>query len=1061
MNQQDSAGAISWMTRNSVAANLLMLLLIVGGLVIGSKVTQEVFPELDLDTISIVIPYPGASPEEVENGILLAVEEAIQGAEGIKKVTSRASEGSATVLVSLLLGTDPDKALADVKNSIDRIVSFPGEAERPTVSLLTSRMEVQSLVLYGDQSEAVLRAKAEELRLSLLAAPEVSQVDLAGVKPLEISIEVSKRNLRRYGLTLEQIANRVREASIELPGGSVKTRGGEVLVRTNERRVRGEEFERIRLINTPDGSSVFLGNVATIRDGFQESDEAAFFNGKPAIMVKVFRVGDQTPIEVSRAIQRQIKQFEKTLPDGIGVAVWQDISQMYSERLDLLLRNAAMGLILVFVVLGLFLEIRLAFWVTVGIPISFLGSLLFLPAVDVSINMISLFSFLLTLGIVVDDAIVVGENVFQHRERGLSPIQAAITGAREIAIPVTFSILTTLAAFLPMFFIPGVSGKFFRVIPATVVIVLAISLVESLFVLPAHLAHLKAGNHGRLLSAFHSGQKIFGNALTWVIEKLYRPLLEASLQNKAITLSAGIAMLLVCGGFVAGGRISFVYMPAIESDVVIANVRLPFGVNVEETKAVQAKVVLAAQEIVKRHGGDSLCRGVFTQVGGTVQQQNVLKSTQNSGNVAVVQLLLQPSGQRRLSAFEIAEMWRQRVGEIPGVEKLSFNGSTGPSTGAPIDVQLRHKDQRVLERSARRVGEELSRFPGLNEIDTGVSTGKVQLDLKVKPVAQSLGINASELARQVRGAFFGVEARRFQRGRDEVRVMVRFPERERCSEQDIQDFVVLTPRGGEVPLFEAAEVKRKRSFTEIVRVDGQRTINVTAQVSMGNANVQQIKAALVKGPLKNLTAQTPNLTISLEGENREQMETAESLATGSLMAMILIYGLLAVPFKSYVQPLVIMAAIPFGFIGVVLGHLLTGYELSIVSMLGVVALAGVVVNDSLVLISTSNSLQDQGLGPEEAVREAGLKRFRPIVLTSLTTFFGLVPMILETSLQARFLIPMAVALGFGVLFATFIILLLVPVLTLLIDEASHALDSLKASLGFTDDSEAEVSSRDH
>lgn len=1045
--EMKTTGALAWMTRNSVAANLLMLMLMVGGLAIGRTVTQEVFPELDLDIVSIGVPYPGASPEAVESGVLQALEEAVQGVEGVKKVTSTASEAYGSATVSLVIGTDPDKALADIKNSVDRISSFPGEAERPIVSLITSRAEVQSLVIYGERSEMALRNLAEELRETLLTDPKISQVDLAGLRALEIGIDISQSELRRYGLTLEQVAGRVRDASAELPGGSVKTKNGEILVRTGQRHSLGSEYGKIRLINGVDGSSVFLKDIATIQDAFQESDEAAYFNGKPAVTVKVFRVGDQTPIEVSLAVQAKVEEFRKTLSEGVEVAVWQDSAAMYEERLDLLLRNAAMGLLLVFIVLGLFLEIRLAFWVTLGIPISFLGSLLFLPAVDVSINMISLFSYLLTLGIVVDDAVVVGENVFQHRERGLSPIQAAIAGVQEIAVPVTFSVLTTVAAFLPMFFIPGVSGKFFRVIPATVIIVLFISLVESLFVLPAHLGHLKSGSESKILEILNLGQRVFGRALTWFIQRPYRAVLDFALNNKAITMAAGVGMLILCGGFVAGGRIGFVYMPKIESDIVTATIRLPVGVNVEETKLVQGKVVKIAQELISENGGESLCRGVFTQIGGQVaEQNNALKKSSQGGNEAKVQILLRPSGERSMSAFQFSEIWRDRVGEIPGVEKLSFNGSTGPSTGAPIDIQLQHKDQSILQDCAKEVAAIIGRYPGTHEIDNGVSAGKSQLELQAKAAALSLGLNSTQIGQQVRGAFFGIEARRLQRARDEVRVMVRYPKDERCSEGDIEDLVLLTPQGGEVSFNDAVTIRRGKSFSQIVRIDGRRAINVTAELD-ATVSAQQIKSSLVSGPLKALAEKTPGLSYSLEGENREQAETAESLGIGSLLALLLIYGLLAIPFKSYIQPIIIMAAIPFGFIGVVIGHLLTGYDLSIVSMLGVVALAGVVVNDSLVLIASSNSLRAEGMSVHDAVREAGLRRFRPIMLTSLTTFFGLIPMILETSLQARFLIPMAVALGFGVLFATFVILLLVPVLTLFVEDAKCSVSIFLRRLG--------------
>lgn len=1027
-------GPVAWMARNGVAANLLMIALLVGGGLFGLQVKQEVFPEFELDIVTVRVPYPGASPAEVETGIVLAVEEAVRGIDGVKRVEATSSEDIASVTIELEIGVNKNKVATDIRNAVDRIASLPQDAERPVISVASSRREVVTLVLYGEESELVLRALAEKVRDTLLVEPGITQVDLSGVRPLEIAIEVPQDELRRYGLTLEQIAARVRRASVELPGGSVKTRHGEVLLRTAERRDLGTEFAALALLTTADGTRVRLGDIAGIRDGFQDTDESAFYDGRPGVMIKVFRTGSQGPLEVSSAVRNVLERIKPTLPPGIEVSIWEDNSEIYRERIDLLLKNAALGLLLVLFILGLFLEIRLAFWVTLGIPISFLGSALLLPVLDVSINMISLFAYIVTLGMVVDDAIVVGENIYEARLEGRDPLRAAIDGAREVAVPVTFSILTTIAAFMPMFFIPGFSGKLFRVIPSIVVSVLVISLVESLFVLPAHLAHTSR-EQSLPVRALNNLSSVFGRMMQFVIDAIYTPFLRVALAWRYVSLATGIAILVVTLGFIASGRLDFTFMPKIESDKVTADLTMPFGVSVEETKKVQALLVRKARALIEERGGDRICRGIFTQVGKLARRAHVGgRQGTGVGHLAHVQIALVGSDQRDFSAASLASAWRDAVGELPGVEALTFDAETGPSAGKPVHVQLSHRDVRVLEQAASELAALLREYPGVRDIDDGYSEGKPQIDFRIRPEAESLGISATDLGRQVRSSFYGIEAVRQQRGRDEVRVMVRLPEQERRSEYNVEALMLRTPTGGEVPLREAATVERGASFTEIKRVDGRRVLDVTADVEQGVTSGFKIKGALSSGPLEELCLKYPGLSAAFEGENKRQAESIEALRIGMMFALIVIYGLLAIPFGSYVQPVIVMSAIPFGIVGAVIGHVLLGYTLSVISMMGIVALTGVVVNDSLVLIDAANGFRARGMSAFEAINRAGRRRFRPIWLTSLTTFFGLTPMIFETSLQARFLIPMAISLGFGVLFSTFVILLLVPVLYLVVED---------------------------
>lgn len=1039
-------GAVDWMARNSVASNLLMVLLIVGGLAVGAQVKQEVFPEYDLEWVTINVPYPGASPEEVEEGILLSVEEAVRGVDGVKRVIATASEGMGSIWAELQLSADPTRTTADIKSAVDRITSFPRDAEEPVVSLMTNRMGVISLVISGEVSDESLKQWAERARFELLAKEEITTVEVSGARPREISIEIPQDKLREHSLTLSAVADLIRATSVDLPSGGVKTRAGEVLVRTQERRDFGREFADVVVKTSPEGANLLLGDIAHIRDGFADTDAETSFDGKPALMVDVFRVGDETPIEVAAAVKEYREELEAQLPPGMAVATWNDRSEIYQERIDLLLRNAYLGLILVLVILGLFLKPRLAFWVTMGIPISFAGSLLLMPVMGVSINMISLFAFIVTLGMVVDDAIVVGENIFEHRQRGKGLMKAAVDGCREVAGPVTFSILTTVAAFMPLFFVPGFTGKLFGVIPAVVVSVLLVSLIESIFVLPAHLGH--EGPFVRFLTAvlrivlfplrlfFDIFRPLATGALNFVIHRMYKPSVSLAVDYRYATVGLGIATFLIGMGIPGSGRLGFTFMPKIESDRVVATAVLPFGSAVEDTREIEARLLSAAQAVIDESGGE-VDRGVISEIGSRAASGGPISMTSGTsgGHVTNVQVFLVPLGQRDITAKQFVDSWRKKVGEVSGVESLTFQFSFGPSAGSPIDVQLSHPDVPTLERAAVEVAEALRGFEGVMDIDDGTASGKPQLDVRVKEAARVLGITPMDVGTQFRSSFFGAEAGRQQRGRDELKIYVRLPEEERESESDIESLVLQTRQGGEVPLGEAVAMDRGRSYTSIGREGGRRKINVTGDIDPSLTNAGQVIGKLAEDVLPAIVAKYPGMSFSFEGERREQMESLSSLGFGYMIALLLIYALLAIPFRSYIQPAVVMAAIPFGAVGAFAGHLIMGYDLSVISMMGIIALSGVVVNDSLVLVATSNNFRDQeGMAPRDAIVAGGVRRFRPILLTSLTTFFGLAPMILETSVQARFLIPMAISLGFGVLFATFVILILVPAFYMIVED---------------------------
>jgi len=1016
--QQERRGPIAWMAGNSVAANLIMLLFLVGGLIMAKNVKQEVFPEFSTDTVRVSIPYPGASPEEVEEGIVLAVEEAVQGLEGIKEISSTAAEGLGRVTVEALEGGDLSRLWQDVDSEVNRITTFPDEAEDPQISIGSHKRWVLTLALFGARNELVLREAADMVRDELLQDEGVTQVELSGVRDFEIQIEISQATLRRFDLTLEQVAAIIARSSVDLGGGTLKTEGGDILVRVRDRRNSAREYENIPIISKENGSLVLLGDIAEVRTGFEETDSWSRVNGWDAVMIEVSRVGDQTPMQVSKAARAVIERLNQTMPGSLTLEVLRDRSEVFAQRADLLLKNALLGLGLVFILLALFLETRLAFWVSLGIPISFLGSFIFLSATPFSVNMITMFAFIVTLGIVVDDAIVVGENIYHHRRAGKSMREAAVCGAREVAMPVVFSVLTNMVAFTPMFFIPGVMGKIFKFIPLVVVCVFAVSLIESLFVLPSHLAHIGEKRQSGPLEALSRWQQGFSTRVERLITHGYGPVLSRALTHRYLVLALGIAVLTATLGFVRSGRMGFVLFPTVESDHAFALATMPSGPSRKQLLDVESRLTASAQKVIARLGGAKLATALLTVV---------------NENSVEARIYLTDPGLRPAGTLEVTRQWREATGQIPGLESITFEADRGgPGGGKGLTIRLSHRDRDILEQAGRDLAAELKRFNGVSDIDDGSASGKDQFDIHLSPLGERLRLTSRDLANQVRHAFYGAEAKKQQQGRNEVTVRVRYPEHERGNPDTLQDMILQT-QNGEVLLRDAARIVPGQAYTSINRINGRRVVNVTANVTP-RPRTEQIIASLRASVLPELKAAVPGLSFSFEGRQADIQESVSSLIQGLLLALLGLYGLLAVPFRSYIQPMIIMICIPFGMVGAVFGHLLMGYSLSVMSLFGIVALTGVVINDSLILIHFANLLRKKGHSIFRAVQLAGMQRFRPILLTTLTTFGGLSPMILETSRQARFLIPMALSLGFGLLFATLIILFLIPCVYLMMED---------------------------
>ncbi len=1033
-------GPIAWMVRHRVAPNLLMLVLLVGGAIAATQVRQEVFPEFELDLITVAVPYPGASPEEVEEGIVLVVEEAVRALAGAKEVTATAAEGLGSVVIELEEGADGQRLFQDVQQAIARIRTFPVDAEEPQISLSLRRRDVMDLQIYGDVEERVLRDLAEQVRDRLLQEEDISQVDLRGARASEIHVEIGLDDLRRYDLTLSQVASRLASTALDVPGGSLETEGGEVLLRVTERLDRAREFAELPIITTPSGAVLRLGEIGRVSEGFEDARRSGRFNGQRAIGLEVFRVGDQTPERVSRAVRRALDEIEVRLPPGVRTAIQDDDSEVYAQRRNLLLKNLLLGLVLVLGVLGLFLDPRLAFWVTLGIPISFLGAFLFLPWMGVSINMISMFAFLIALGVVVDDAIVAGENIHEYRERGLAPELAAVRGARDVASPIAGSILTNVIAFVPIAFVPGFFGKIWLAIPLVVGTVFLLSWVESLLILPAHLAHARPTPEGRA-GALGRWRETFKVRFAGLIEHRYAPLLSRALDRRYLTVSIGLGLLILVIAYPLSGRMGIVFMPKVESDRAVVTARLPYGSPRADVEAVQERLLAGAEKVAREAGGDELVTGTFSLV---------------EENTVEVDVYLTPPGVRPLSTAEMTRRWREAVGSLPGVESLRFESDAGgPGRGAGLTLELSHRDVEVLDRASRHLAAAIEQFPQASDVDDGYSPGKSQLDFRLRPEARSLGLTSSEVARQVRDAFYGAEALRQQRGREEVKLLVRLPARERESLAGVEGLLVRTPSGRRVPLIEIAEIQSGRAFTQIQRRNGRRIVLVTAEIIPAD-DTSQILAAVRNEILPQLQRDFPGLTVGFEGRQADMRDSMGALMSGFGLALIVIYAILTIPFRSYLQPAIVMLAIPFGVVGGVLGHWVMGYSLSVISMMGIVALSGVVVNDSLVMIDYANRLQKEGEEPREAILQAGIRRFRPIVLTTLTTFGGLAPMIFETSRQARFMIPMAISLGYGILFATFITLLLVPALYLCLDDARRLSSGTRTAPRPTDPRSAEA-----
>ena len=1020
---------IAWMARNPIAANLLMVLLLGGGIWTAFSIQKEVFPRFELDLVEVSVGYPGASPEEVEQGILNPIEEAVRGVEGIQQITSNAWEGEGYVGIELIGGTNRMRVFQDIEQAVSRIRTFPEQIEQPSVRLEAEQTEVMDVGLYGPVDIWTLRKLAEQLRDQLQAHPQITQVELNRVPSYVTHVEIPRQRLRQYGLTLGEIADVIRSASQDVAAGAVQTTTGEILLRVKARKQWANEFAAIEIVSSSDGPAVTLGDIAEIHDGFEEVGFHSQFSQTPSVELAVYRVGSQSPIEVAAAVEETLQAFESELPPGVQWRVDSNNAEEFRRRLTLVLKNAMMAVVIVFAILALFLEIRLAFWVMMGMVVSFVGGLLLLPTVGVSINMISLFGFLVVLGIVVDDAVVVGENVYEKRQSLANLDDAAIRGTREVAAPVTFSILTNIVAFIPLMFVPGFMGKFWNPLPWVVVIVLALSLVESLFILPAHLAHTRIVEQKRGPAGWlHSLQQSFSRRFSRLVEMIYQPILQFCLQYRYVTSTLALAMLLILGGYATSAHMGMVLMPEVSADEIEAGVRMPVGTTPTQAAAIANAVTTASMEMFEKHDLHKVAEGIKTNVRG--------------GSFIDVEIVMKPPDERDMSANQVIALWRDSIGDLPGVNQVSFRAERGPGGyRRDISVDLSHSDIDVLEQAAKTFVERVKSYSNARDINDNFNKGKSQYDVRLRPEGRALGLTDQELGQQLRGAFFGSLALRLLRGTNEIEVRVKLPEDERGDLHSLEDLIVRTPSGTEVPLLDVADVSESLAFNRIERRNGRRVIGVSMDAEPAGA-VTQLIEALQNDELPKLREDFPGITWTFEGSNAELRRATASLWGYFGLALAVIYSLLAIAFRRYIQPLIVLVAIPFGMVGALIGHLILGYDLSLVSVMGVIALSGVVINDSLIMIDFANRQRGES-SAKDAIVQAGVRRFRPILLTTLTTFGGLMPLIFEDSLQAQYIIPMAISLGFGILFATSIVLILVPCLYMMLEDVQNAFGAFK------------------
>ena len=1018
-------GIIAWFARNSVAANLLMAFLILGGLFSSYfLVNKEIFPSYELNYLQISVAYPGAAPQEIEEGINIKIEESIQDINGIKKVTSVASDGFGNVTIEVEDNYDPQDILDEAKLAIDAISTFPDNIEKPNIFRIKPENNVIWVSVYGDLTLHEMKELAKSIREDITSLPAVTRAKVTGVRDYEISIELSEDKLREYGLTFAQVAQAVQNSSIDLPGGSIRAQDGDILLRTKGQAYTGEDFEKIVVSTRPDGSRIMLPQVATIKDGFEERLEYTRFNGKPAAIIEVSSIDDQNALDISAQVKAYIEERRMTLPAGAQLDTWGDLTHYLKGRLNMMLSNMFYGALLVFLILAIFLELKLAFWVMMGLPVCFLGAVLLMPVepFSLSINLLTLFAFILVLGIVVDDAIVIGESAYTEIEKHGHSLENVVRGANKVAMPATIGVLTTIVAFLPMLMVSGPQGIIWKSIGMIVILCLMFSLVESKLILPAHLAHMKPKKPRSQLGKIGLLKANFNDKIQYFIHHKYRDFLERCIKQRYNVVAIFIGVLILAIALVVSGKIRMVTMPDLPSDFIQVHLDMDEGSSETNTLKVVKEIetaLYAMNDKMKSDNGYEVVKHSFIDM--------------SSRTSAFIFAELTKGEDREVDGVAIASAWREQLPELIAVKKLNINASTNEG-GGDISFRLTASNLEQLSMAATELKQKLKTYEGVYDISDNFSSGSHEIRLTIKPEAEAQGLTLSDLASQVRYGFYGYEAQRILRNKEEVKVMVRYPLEQRRTVGHLENMMIRTPEGISVPFTTVAEIEMGDSYSSITRVDGRRAISIIANADKNKVEPSKIVAEIQQDFLPYLEAKYPAISTALDGSSADDQSALISLMQGFFFTLFAIYALMAIPLKSYSQPLIIMSVIPFGIIGALFGHLLLGLTLNILSLCGIIALAGVVVNDSLILVDFVNKARAQGQSITEAAIDSGCYRFRAIILTSMTTFVGLVPILLEKSLQAQIVIPMATSLAFGIVFSTVVTLILIPLLYIILDD---------------------------
>lgn len=1019
-------GPIRWFVHNPIAANLLMVFLLIGGALALPALDKQFFPDFELNLVSVSMSYRGAGPSEVEQQICQRIEEAVHDLNGVKEIRSTARQGMGTVLIEAEPGYDMQRLSAEVKTRVDAISTFPADAERPVVTELAHRHHMAIVTLAGDIGERALKELGEQLRDELAAQPHVSVVDLAGPRPYEVSVEVSEYTLRRYGLSFTDVVNAIRGSSLNLPAGSIKTRDGDIQLQTRGQAYTRQDFENIPLLSRSDGTQLVVGDVATVLDAFEDVDVRTRFNSKPSLNLHVYVTSHPNTLETSEVLHEWVKAAGQRLPPNVELQLWRDAAVPFKGRADTLIRNGIGGLVLVYLVLMLFLRPLLALWVCIGIAVAFMGTFLLLPMTGVSLNMVSMMAFLLILGIVVDDAIIVGESIYSHQLAGEAGAKGAINGTRAVLRPVMYAVISTMIFVAPMLFLPGDMASAAIPIPVVVILALTFSLVECMWILPVHLSTMKPLRPSKvaLLRTLESYRLRFSDGMSNFARNRYRPFLQRCLHANQLVIAIFLVVWLVSIALYAGGWLRSSFYPAVTADITEAEITLPEGGAFAESLRVLEQVESAAQRVKAEYNGaadDSDEEAVIGLIHSEARENEIEVTIEmRSTDVDI---------------SEVTARWRELIGDLGPVESFNLD-YTFNERGKPITLALASSSLQDLRAVSAELRSLLQAYPGVYNIHDTLQAPKEEIVLGLKPAAENLSVTLADLARQVREAFYGAEAQRIPQAREDVRVMVRYPERERLSVDNLNEMRVRTPVGDEVAFDTVAEVSYQPGYVTIDRLDRKRSLEVTADVLAGVADPRAVVNEIVTRHLPALQARYPGLTLNLDGELREESEFLSAMLMYMGLAMLIVYALMAIPFRSYWQPFLVLTAVPFGIMGAIFGHLIFDWQISMFSLLGVIAAAGVVVNDNLVLIDRCNQLRAAGHDAFEALLQGGEDRFRPIILTSLTTFVGLLPIMSETSVQAQFLIPMVISLAFGVLFATGVTLLLVPCLYLMGEQVS-------------------------